>query len=320
MLVAVAWFLVRRAVGAVLLLLGATLLLFVFAKASPTDPLIARFGISIAGLSPHDAARLRDQLGLDDPVWQQYLQFLSDTVAGDFGRSARSGQPVFDLVRGALPVTLELAALAALLAGVVAVVLGTTAAFRKGRTTDRAITLLSTVWLAAPSFWLGVLAIELFAIRLGCVPSGGFVPLSAGVGPWLRALILPAITLAAAVAGLLTRVVRSAVLEELGKDYVRTGLAAGVSRRTVLWRNVLPNALGTPLTVFGLYAGYLLGGAVLVEVVFSLPGLGQLMVNAATTGDSTVVRAVALVTIALFLAVNIAVDAFAVALDPRRRA
>jgi peptide/nickel transport system permease protein len=314
-----ATFLLRRAGGAVLLLLGATLLLFVFAKASPTDPLIARFGISIAGLSPQDAARLRHQLGLDDPVWQQYLQFLRDTVTGDFGRSARSGQPVFDLLRGALPVTVELAGLAALLSGVAAVGLGTIAAFRRGRATDRAIMLFSTVCLAAPSFWLGVLAIDVFAIRLAWVPSGGFVPLSQGIGPWLQSLVLPAITLAAAVAGLLTRVVRSAVIEELGKDYVRTGLAAGVSRRTVLWRNVVPNALNTPLTVFGLYVGYLLGGAVLVEVVFSLPGMGQLMVNAATTGDSTVVRAVALVTIALFLAVNIAVDALAVTLDPRRR-
>jgi peptide/nickel transport system permease protein len=181
------------------------------------------------------------------------------------------------------------------------------------------ITAGSAAGLAAPVFWLGLLAVNLFAIDLHWLPAGGYVALSAGVGPWLRSLLLPATTLAIGIAGILIRVVRASVADQLDQDYVRTALGAGLSPRIVLWRNVLPNALVAPITVFGLYIGYLLAGAVLVEVVYALPGIGQLLVNAALDGDYAVTRIIALVTIAMFLAVNLCTDIIATLINPRAR-
>lgn len=308
----------RRLASAVLLLAGASLLLFAVVDLAPSDPLLARFGIQAAALTPAELAQARAQLGLDDPLLSRYAQFVGGVLRGDLGNSARTGQPIADQLRSALPVTLSLAALAALVAAVLAVVLGGVAALFRGRWPDRLITGVSAVWLAAPPFWIALLAVNVFAIRLGWFPAGGYVPVAEGAGAWLRALVLPALTLGVGVAGVLVRVVRASILEQSGRDYVRTALGAGVRPAVVLWRNVLPNALVSPLAVFGLYAGYLLAGAVLVEVVYALPGLGQLLVNAAVDGDVAVARVVALVTVALFLAATLVTDVLAAALDPRR--
>ncbi|MFB6398020.1 ABC transporter permease [Polymorphospora lycopeni] len=309
----------RRAASGALLLVGASVLLFALVDLAPGDPVLARFGFQAAGLSDEDLARLRHEYGLDRSLPQRYVDFVRDLSAGDLGTSARSGQPIGDLVAQAFPVTASLTLVAAAVTAVLALGLGITAAVYRGRWPDRLITAASAVGLAAPVFWVGLLAIDTFAIDLRWLPAGGYQPVSAGLWPWLSTLLLPAVTLALGVAGILVRVVRASVADQLDQDYVRTALGAGLSRTRVLWRNLLPNALVTPLTVFGLYVGYLLAGAVLVEVVYALPGMGQLLVNAAIDGDFAVTRIVALVTIAVFLAVNLCTDVVAMLIDPRTR-
>lgn len=310
----------RRLGSGVLLVVGASVVLFALVDLAPGDPVLARFGFQAASLTPEDVARLRAQYRLDDPLPVRYADFVSHVVHGDLGTSARSGTPVTTLLAQAFPVTLSLTALAALVAAAMALLLGTTAAVLRGRWPDRVISAVSAVALAAPVFWVGLLAIGFFAIRLGWLPPGGYAPLSAGIWPWLRSLLMPGITLGLGVGAILTRVVRTSVAEQLDQDYVRTALGAGLSPARVLVRNVLPNALTAPLTVFGLYVGYILAGALPVEVVYALPGMGQLLVNAALEGDYSVTRVVALVTIAVFLLVNLGTDVAALALSPRSRA
>jgi peptide/nickel transport system permease protein len=250
----------------------------------------------------------------------RYADFVADVTHGDLGTSARSGTPVTVLVKQAFPVTLSITVIAALTATLLALTLGTTAAVLRGRWPDRVIGVVSAVALAAPVFWLGLLAIDLFSIRLAWLPPGGYLPMSAGFWPWLSGLLMPGITLGLGAGGILIRVVRASVAEQLDQDYVRTALGAGLSPARVLIRNVLPNALTTPLTVFGLYVGSILAGAVPVEVVYALPGMGQLLANSALEGDYSVIRVVALVTIVVFLVVNLCTDMAALALSPRSRA
>ena len=310
----------RRLASGVLLLVGASIVLFALVDLAPGDPVLARFGFQAAGLTQDDLTRLRLQYGLDDPLPVRYADFVQDVAHGDLGTSARSGTPVTTLLAQAFPVTLSLTLIAALIAAVVALLLGTTAAVVRGRWPDRVIGAVTALAMAAPVFWVGMLAIDLFAIRLHWVPPGGYVPISAGVWPWLRSLLLPGATLGIGVGAILTRVVRASVAEQLDQDYVRTAYGAGLSPVPVLVRNVLPNSLAAPLTVFGLYVGYILAGALPVEVVYALPGMGQLLVNAALEGDYSVTRVVALVTIAVFLLVNLCTDVAALALSPRSRA
>lgn len=313
--------LVARRLGAgVLLLIGASVVLFALVDLAPGDPVLARYGFQAASLTEQDLARLREQYGLDDPLPVRYADFVGDVARGDLGTSARGGTPVTTLVAQAFPVTLSLTLIAALTAAGMALLLGTTAAVLRDRWPDRVIGAVSALALAAPVFWLGLLAVDLFAIRLAWLPAGGYVPPAAGLWPWLSSLLMPGITLGLGPGAILTRVVRASVAEQLDQDYVRTALGAGLSPVRVLARNVLPNALTAPLTVFGLYVGSVLAGALPVEVLFALPGMGQLLVNAALEGDYSVTRVVALVTIAIFLLVNLATDVAGAALSPRSRA
>jgi peptide/nickel transport system permease protein len=310
----------RRLGAGLLLVVGASVVLFALVDLAPGDPVLARFGFQAASLTEDDLAGLREQYGLDDPLPARYAAFVADVAHGDLGTSARSGTPVTTLLAQAFPVTLSLTAIAAVTAAAMALLLGTTAAILRGRWPDRVIGAATAVALAAPVFWVGLLAIDLFAIRLGWLPPGGYVPLSAGLWPWLSSLLMPGITLGVGAGAVLTRVVRASVAEQLDQDYVRTALGAGLSPARVLVRNVLPNALTAPLTVFGLYVGSILAGALPVEVLYALPGMGQLLVNAALEGDYSVTRVVALATIAVFLLVNLCADVAALALSPRSRA
>ena len=312
--------LARRLGAGVLLVVGASVVLFALVDLAPGDPVLARFGFQAASLTEADLARLREQYGLDDPLPVRYADFVADVAHGDLGTSARSGTPVTTLLTQTFPVTLSLTVIAAQSAATMALLFGTTAAVLRGRWPDRVVVAVSALALAAPVFWVGLLAIDLLAIRLGWLPPGGYVPLSAGVWPWLSSLLMPGITLGIGVGAVLTRVVRASVAEQLDQDYVRTALGSGLSPARVLVRNVLPNALTAPLTVFGLYVGYILAGALPVEVLYALPGMGQLLVNAALEGDYSVTRVVALVTIAVFLLVNLCTDVATLALSPLSRA
>jgi len=308
-----ALFLLRRSGAIVATLLAATLLLFILIDLAPGDPSVSRFGLPV---SEEVRAATERELGLDDPLPARYVRFIGEAVQGDLGYAIVSGQPVRRLIADALPVTLQVTGLSLLVAVAFALALGLLSAVAQGRRPDHAVRIVATAMLALPNFWVALLAINLFAVRLGWLPAGGYVPLSDGVGPWLRALVLPAVTLALPIAGILARVIRTSVAEELGKDYVRTARGSGLPEPVVL-RNVLRNALVSPLTVLGLYVGYLLAGAVLIETVFGLPGLGRLLVQAALRVDIVTVRAVALVSVLLFLVVNLVVDLTYRLVDPR---
>lgn len=308
-------FLARRLLFLIPTLLATTLLVFVLIDIGGGNPAYA------GGQIPSAAAVKRfDQLnGLNHSLPVRYVDFLGNLFTGHLGRSLVTNEPVGGLVSSALPVTLELTALALILATTIALVGGLTAALFRGKAPDPTVRVLSAVLIASPNFWIGLLFINFFAVKHNWLPASGYVSLAHGFIPWLKSMILPALALGLPVAGVLTRVVRTAMLEELDKDYVRTALGLGLPRWVVIGRNVLRNALISPLTVIGLYFGYLLAGAVLVETVFALPGMGQLMVQSVLNGDIYVVRIAAIVTVTLFLLANITIDALYFLVNPRVR-
>lgn len=298
-------------------LLATTLLVFLLLNIGPGDATFSRGG---QVLSPEARAAFREQAGLDDPLPVRFVHFLGDLAHFRLGDSLLTGAPVGKLLGDAAPVTLQLVALALAFATIVALVVGVVAALFRDRWPDHVARAGAVALIAAPNFWLGMLGINLFAVSLGWLPAGGYVPFGENPVEWFRAMLLPALALGLPVAGILTRIVRTAVVEELDKDYVRTALGAGLPRIEVIGRNVLRNALVSPLTVLGLYFGYLLAGAVLVEIVFALPGLGRMMVDGVLGGDVFVVRSAALVTVTVFLLANLVVDVLYLVLNPRVRA
>lgn len=305
----------RRILLLVPLLLGVALVVFLIAQLLPGDPAISALGI----FADNEAKqRFIEANNLDDPVWVRFPVFLLQLIQGDLGVSLVTGQPVNSLIFDAIPVTLQLTFLALSFAVVIALVAGVWSALRQGTIVDSVVRVLSMGGLAMPSFWVGLMLIQFVAVRWGWLPPSGYQPPSAGIGPWLQSLALPAISLGLAVAASLTRVVRSSVLEELQKDYVRTARGAGLSPGVVV-RNVLRNALLTPLTVLGVRVGAALSGAVVVETIFSVPGMGQLLINSVNTGDLSIVQGVVLVGTAMYIVVNLLVDIAYLVLNPKIR-
>ncbi|MFF7244413.1 ABC transporter permease [Embleya sp. NPDC008237] len=298
------------------LLLGITLFVFVVLRFSPTDP-----AYNALGEGASEAARdaYSADHGLDDPIVVRYLAFLSDLLHGDLGVTTPPSKPVSDAIFTALPLTLQLTFLGMLLASLGALLLGVTAAIFRDRRPDQVIRVLSMAGVATPSFWLGILLIQQFALRLGWFPTGGYVNPVDGVGAWLQSLFLPAVAIAVPVGASLTRIVRTSMVEELDRDYVRTAAGNGLPPLVIVGHNVLRNALVTPLTVLGLRAGYALGGAVVIETIFGLPGLGTLILNGVTSGDVAVVQGTVLVIAVVFVLVNLVVDLACLFANPRTR-
>jgi peptide/nickel transport system permease protein len=307
---------VRRLAFTVPVILGISLYVFLILQFSPADPRFATLGIYA---SPEQREQFAREYHLDDPVYVRYPRFVSDLVRGDLGISVYGQTPVTEVLADKVPVTVALALLALGGALLVAFILGVTSAYFAGSWWDSAVRAFSFGGLAMPVFWLGLLLIQLVALKLRLLPAGGYVPFADDPGGWARSMALPALTLALPVSGFLTRVVRSSVLDELDRDYVRTARGGGVPDYEVVWRNVLRNALVSPLTVIGLQAGYLLSGAVLVEVVFNLPGMGLLLLQSAQQGDMGVIVGVALVSALAFVLVNLVVDIAYLAVNPRAR-
>ncbi|QFG22785.1 ABC transporter permease [Actinomadura sp. WMMB 499] len=308
----------RMALGRLLLLvpmvLGVTLLVFVVLRFSPSDPAYNALG---EGSTPEARAAYAAELGLNDPLPVRYARFLGDLVRGDLGVTAAPSRPVTEAVSTAFPLTLQLAVLSVVLGVLVALALGVTAALFRDRWPDQVIRALSMAGVAMPSFWLGILLIQQFALRLGWFPTGGYVNPADSVGEWLRSLALPAVAVALPVGSQLARVVRTAMVEELDRDYVRTAIGGGLPRSVVVGRNVLRNALITPMTVLGLQIGYLLSGTVVIEAIFGLPGLGTLIMQAVTAGDLALVQGVVLCVAVSFLLVNLLVDVLYLFANPR---
>jgi peptide/nickel transport system permease protein len=310
----------RRLISLPLMILGVTLLVFVVMSFSPSDPARLALGESA---SPQALEQYREANGLNDPLVVRYIGFLGGMLHGDLGTSS-GNTPVTDMVARAFPITLQLTFLGLAFAIVVAAVLGVLAALFRDRWVDQVIRVLSIAALATPSFWLAILLIQ----WLGEVP-GGWGVFPALVSRWVGALsdpgvwasnvFLPALALGIPVAGSLTRVVRTSMVEELDRDYVRTAVGAGVPYPVVVSRNVLRNALITPITVLGLRVGYLMGGAVIIEIIFNIQAMGQLILDGVKRNDVFLVQGVTLTVAIAFIVVNILVDLLYVLVNPRIR-
>jgi peptide/nickel transport system permease protein len=305
----------------VLTLLAASAVIFTVLDVLPGNAAEVMLGESA---TPESLAALSAKLGLDRPALVRYADWMKGLATGELGTSNTYGTPIGELVAERLVVTLPLALLAMLLTTLLAFVLGLFAAARQGRAGDVGIMALSQLGIAIPGFWFAILLILLFSVKLRWFSAGGFPGWSAedggGAGPALRALVLPAVAIAAVQASILTRIVRSAVLEVLREDFVRTARAKGQSPRGVLWGHVLRNAMVPVLTVMGLQFASLLAGTVVIEQVFSLPGLGRLVFQAIANRDLLVVRNVVMLLAAAVVVINFAVDVLYVVIDPRLRA
>jgi len=306
----------RRLAGLAITLLVVSLVIFAVMDFLPGDPASIMLGTSA---SPETLAALRHELGLDQPLLIRYGQWLAGVFSGNLGQSYTYGVPVAGLIVERLAVTLPLSMIAIVLSVVIALPLGVLAAARRGGIVDAIATVFSQISIAVPAFWVALLLIILFSSTLGLMPASGFPGWDAGLLPALQALLMPAIALALPQAGVLTRVARSAVLDTMHEDFARTAVAKGLSRRTVLWRHIVPNALVPILTILGLQFTFLVAGAVLVENVFNLPGLGRLAFQALSQRDIIVMQDVVLFFAGLVIVMNFIVDLSYLAIDPRMR-
>ncbi|UHS62334.1 ABC transporter permease [Agrobacterium vaccinii] len=307
----------KRILILLITLLAVSFLIYTVMGLLPGDPAAIMLGTSA---SPDTLAALQKQMGLDQPLMLRYLHWLAAIARGDLGQSYTYGVPVVGLIFERLTVTLPLALIAVGLSILIALPLGVMAARYRGGTIDFLCGLFSHAGIAVPGFWVGLLLILLFSTTLGWMPAGGFPGWQAGFGAALKALVLPAVALAFSQAGVLVRVCRSAMLEVMGEDFVRTVRAKGIGETATLWKHVLPNALIPVITMIGLQFTFLIAGTVLVENVFNLPGLGRLAYQALTQRDIVVMQSVVLFFCALVITMNFLVDMAYLLIDPRLRA
>jgi peptide/nickel transport system permease protein len=309
-------YLLKRLLIGIATLLVASLVVFAMLEVVPGDPAQLMLGMNA---TPDALEALRQQMGLNLPLPVRYLDWLWGMLSLDFGRSYTYSVPVIDLVRERIVVSLPLALIALFLSTAIAIPVGIFAAERRGRAADALSMGAAQFGVAIPNFWFALLLVYLFAVWLRLVPAGGFPGWGAGFWPALKALILPAVALALPQAAILARVTRSALLDVLGEDYIRTARAKGMPRRTVLWRHALRNAMIPVLTIIGLQFAFLLAGTIIIENVFYLPGLGRLIFQAITQRDLIVVEGVVMLLVAAVIIVNFLVDLSYAAVDPRLR-
>ena len=298
----------RRLVGTIPVLVAVSVFVFGFIHLLPGDP--ARL---IAGpdASLQDVQSVRTELGLDEPLWRQYLRYVDQTVHGRLGRSSRTRQPVsFELGQRFMP-TLWLTIVAMVWATIVGTGIGVISGVRRGHWQDQIGMVLAVSGISFPSFWLGLLLIDFVSVRLHWLPSGGY-------GTWQN-FVLPGFTLGLGVAAVLARFTRSAFVEVASEDYVRTARAKGLAEQRVIWTHTLRNALIPVITMTGLQFGFLLGGAVVVETVFSWPGLGRLLVDSVSYRDYPVIQAEIMLFSLEFILINLAVDLLYAAVNPEIR-
>lgn len=308
-----ALFLLRRVSVMLPVLLGMSLLVFLLVRMIPGDPAQVILGLRA---TPEKLVVIREQLGLHRPWHVQYITWLGQVLRGDFGMDLRNNQPINQLVSQTLPVTLQLGFVAMLMSLVLAIPLGLLSAARRG-TAERVTTGLGVVGISIPDFWLGIMLVLFFSLRLGWFPSSAYVPFSESPVDNLRHLFLPAFTLATGLAAVTVRMLHGSLLEVLGQDFIRFLRAKGLRERTILLKHALRNAAIPVVTVIGMQLGYLLGGTVLVEQLFALPGIGKLTLAAVLERNYTVVQACLLVVGGLFMLINIATDAVYGLINPR---
>lgn len=309
-------YLLRRLIGIIPVIIGLSLIVFLLMAMIPGNPAQALLG---AFATPENVARVSAELGLDKPLWQQYFIWVNNLLHGDFGRSYVLNRPVIDEVLERLSATLLLGGCALLLSVVLGLLAGVTSAVRQFGWGDRVITLLVLIGISLPSFLIGLLMIMLFAVSLRWFPASGMFAIYGGGDALdlLHHLTLPAITLAIVATGVIARLTRTAMLEVLRQDYIRTARAKGVSERRVIWRHAFRVALVSVIPAIGIQAGFVLGGAVYIETVFQWPGLGAMLVKAVSTRDLLLVQGGVLVAAIAYVLINLLTDIVQACLDPR---
>ena len=307
-------YLIRRLGLAIPTLLLVAIAVFGLVRMAPGDPAQVLLGESA---SPAEIAAKRGQMGLDQPLPAQFLRWAGDVTNGDLGTSLLNGQPVTSLVLDRFAVSAPIVVGAVALALLIAVISGLYAALNRGRSIDIVIVTSATILLSIPAFWLGLMFLFFFGLKLGWAPVIGFVPLSEDPVAALSYMALPVIVLALAELGVLTRMMRASAIEVLGQDYVLHARAKGLDDDRVLGRHVFPNAFAPTLTLTGLLLANLLGGIAVIETVFTLPGLGRLMVDAVLARDYPVVQGCLLFTAGIYILVNLSVDLIYPLFDPK---
>jgi peptide/nickel transport system permease protein len=309
-------YLVRRLVALTLTLAAASIVVFLVMEVLPGDPASFMMGMNA---DPQALSALRSQLGLDQPLMLRYLDWVAGMLQGDFGISYTYKVPVAGLIADRVGVSLPLALYALMLSTLIAVPAGVLAAARRNRPADVTVMGLTQLGIAIPNFWFAMLLVLAFSVTLRWFSAGGFPGWEGGILPALKALTLPAIALALPQASILARVMRSTLIDTIGEDYIRTARAKGLTKGQVLWRHALRNALIPVLTIIGLQFSFLLAGAIIIENVFFLPGLGRLVFQAITQRDLVVVKSVIILLVFSVVVVTFLVDIAYAAVDPRLR-
>jgi peptide/nickel transport system permease protein len=309
-------FIVRRLLAMVVVLFGISVVVFLLVHLVPGDVVAVLLG---PRTSPQASAALREIFGLNDPIYIQYLHWLGDVLRGDFGTSLRTGQPVLGQVIDRFGVTLELTGLALLLALAIGIPAGILGAVKQYSKTDYAVTIFALAGLSIPEFLLATLLILLLSLEWRFLPPSGYVPFGEDPIQNLKLMIMPAIALGLGAASYITRMTRSSVLETLRQDYIRTAYAKGLRGMVIVIRHALKNALIPVVTVIGIQLGYLLGGAVIVEAIFAVPGVGRYALDGINMRDYPVVQGTVLFITIVFVTVNLIVDVLYAYLDPRIR-
>ena len=294
-----------------------TFLIFFLMSFSPIDPAYNALGESA---TPEQIQAYHEEYGLDDPWPVRYVRYMGDLLHGDLGTYSARRNSVAERISKALPVTMQLTFLGLLIGAVVSFLLGIIAALYRDKWPDQFIRLLSIAGLATPSFWLAVLLILVFSSFMHLLPASGALPNPlTNFGGYMGRMIMPAVALAVPLTGQMTRIVRTAMVEELDKDYVQTAKGSGLPQKVIIARNVLRNALITPVTTLGMKIGYLMGGAVVIEVIFNLPGMGMAILDGVAGNEPNLIMGVVIVVAFSFIIINIVVDMLYLLINPRIR-
>lgn len=309
-------YLLRRAGASLVVLLMASIVVFLGVRALPGDPALALAGEE---RDPVALMEIREKYGLDDPVAVQYVNYIGNSVQGDLGFSTRTGTSVTTLIAERLPVTLELALLAMAVGILIGIPAGIIAALKRGTVWDYLSNGFGLLGLSIPNFWLGLLLILFVAVQLGLLPASGYVPFFDDPVENLKRMIMPALVLGTGLAAVLMRQMRSAMLETMSSDYIRTARSKGLPERTVVLVHALRNSLTTVVTVIGLQLGALISGAVVTETIFVIPGFGKLLVDAVFQRDFPIIQGAALLTVVGYIVVNLIVDLSYSVLNPKIR-
>lgn len=310
-------YIIRRLIHSIFIIWGVATLVFFGLRAVPGDPVVQMLGPEY---TPEAAELLRDKLGLDEPIYIQYVKWMGNIVQGDLGQSISTGETVNEAIANGLPRTMSIAGIAFIFSILIALPAGIISALKRNTFIDYLVSTIAFVGVSMPSFWFGILLIVIFAVQLGWFPAVGYAsPTRDGIWEWFKHLILPGLAVGAAFSAILMRFVRTGLLEVLGSDYIRTARAKGLAERAVLVRHALRNSLIPVVTVAGIQLALLLSGTVIIEIVFAIRGIGRILIGSIFNKDYPIVQGIILLISAIFVLANLVVDILYTFLDPRIR-